>query len=113
MSKEYLTTIRLTEAQRTFVDQEAEHQGVSIAEIIRRIINDYRSPDNISVPLEGPEREYIMELSKEIKETPGMAIRLSLIMYRHIMQSPLAAILRPPAEVIDEIAEARANMGPP
>lgn len=109
MSKEYLTTIRLTEVQRAFVDAEAVRQGVSVAEIIRRIINDFRSLDRISVPLEGPERDYIMELAKEIKETPGMAIRLSLIMYRHIMQSPLAAILRPPAEVIDEIAEARAG----
>lgn len=113
MSKDNMTTIRLTEPQRGFVDVEAERQGVSVAEIIRRIIDDYRSPEKISVPLEGPEREYIMELSKEIKETPGMAIRMSLIMYRHIMQSPLAAILRPPAEVIDEIAEARANTESP
>ncbi|GAI48412.1 unnamed protein product, partial [marine sediment metagenome] len=51
--------------------------------------------------------------AQENKDTPGMTIRLVLIMYRHIMQSPLAAILRPPAEVIDEIAEARANMETP
>ena len=113
MSKEHMTTIRLTEAQRDFVDEEAERQEVSVAKVIRRIIDDYRSPDKISVPLEGPELGYILELSEEIKETPGMAIRMSLIMYRHIMQSPLAAILRPPAEVINEIVEARANMESP
>ena len=113
LSKECLTTIRLTEAQRGFVNKESERQGVSVAEIIRRIIDDYRSPEKISVPLDGPEREYILELSKAIKDTPGMAIRMTLVMYRHIMQSPLAAILRPPAEVIDEIAEARASMRNP
>lgn len=110
MSIEYLTTIRLTEVQRDFVDKESDRQGVSMAEIIRRMINDYRSTDRILVPLEGPEREYILDLAKEIEATPGMAIRMTLVMYRHIMQSPLAAILRPPAEVIDEIAEARAIM---
>ena len=113
MSKEHLTTIRLTEGQRAFVDGEAERQGVSVAEAIRRIIDNYRSKDYISVPLEGPERDYVMNLSKAIKDTPGMAIRMTLVMYRHIMQSPLAAILRPPAEVIDEIAEARTSMEKP
>ena len=113
MSKEYQTMIRLTQPQKAFIIEESDRLEVSMSEAIRRIIDDYRSPDKISVPLEGPEREYIMELSKAISDTPGMAIRMSLIMYRHIMQSPLAAILRPPAEVIDEIAEARASIGAP
>lgn len=113
MSKEYQTMIRLTQPQKGFIIEESDRLDVSMSEVIRRIIDDYRSPEKISVPLEGPERKYIMELSREAKITPGLAIRMSLIMYRHIMQSPLAAILRPPAEVIDEIVEARASIGAP
>lgn len=104
MSKECLTTIRLTETQRAFVDKEAEHQGVSVAETIRRIIDDYRSPKRISVPLDGPEREWIDELATAIKDTPSKAIRMSLIHYRQIMGAPLACILKPPDEVIDELS---------
>jgi len=113
MSKEYQTMIRLTQPQKEFIIEESDRLDVSMSEVIRRIIDDYRSPEKISVPLEGPEREYIMTLSKAINDTPGMAIRMSLIMYRHIMQSPLAVILKPPAEVINEIVEAKANMETP
>lgn len=105
MSKERLTTIRLTEAQRGFVDKEAEHQGVSVAETIRRIIDDYRAPDKILVPLEGAEREFIDELAEALGETPGKTVRLSLITYRAIMESPLASILKPLEEVIEELAK--------
>jgi len=104
MSKEYLTTIRLTEAQRGFVDGEAKHQGVSVAETIRRIIDDYRSPEKISVPLNGPEREWVDELATAIEDTPGTAVRFGLIMLRQVMQSPLATILRPTAEVMEELS---------
>lgn len=105
MSKEHLTTIRLTEVQRDFVDKEAERQGVSVAETIRRIIDDYRAPDKILVPLEGAERDFINELAEALGETPGKTIRLSLITYRAIMEAPLATILKPLEEVIEELAE--------
>lgn len=105
MSKEHLTTIRLTESQRAFVDKEAEHQGVSVAETIRRIIDDYRAPDKILVPLEGEERRFIDELSEALGETPGKTVRLSLITYRAIMEAPLATILKPPEKVMEILAE--------
>lgn len=110
MSKACLTTIRLTEAQRVFVDKEAERQGASVAEIIRRIIDDYRSPDRISVPLDGPELEWILDLSKAIKDTPGMAVRFGLIMLRQVMQAPLATILRPFDDVMEELITSRKNV---
>ena len=105
MSKECLTTIRLTESQRVFVEKEAEHQGVSVAETIRRIIDDYRAPDKVLVPLEGEEKRFINELAKVLGETPGKTIRLSLITYRAIMEAPLATILKPPEEVIEELSK--------
>lgn len=105
MRKDYLTTIRLTEAQRSFVDGEAERQDVSVSETIRRIIEDYRAPDKIIVPLEGEEREFINELAKVLGETPGKTVRLSLITYRAIMQSPLATILKPLPEVMEMLTE--------
>lgn len=105
MSKEYLTTIRLTGIQRDFVDMEAERQGVSIAETIRRIIDDYRAPEKIMVPLEGEERKFIDELAEALGETPGKTVRLSLITYRAIMEAPLATILKPLEEVIEKLGE--------
>ncbi|GAI94074.1 unnamed protein product [marine sediment metagenome] len=105
MSKECLTTIRLTGTQRAFVDKEAEHQGVSVAETIRRIIDDYRAPDKIMVPLEGAERAFVDDLAEALGETPGKTVRLSLITYRAIMEAPLATILKPLEEVIEELAE--------
>jgi len=105
MSKTQLTTIRLTGPQRGFIDEEAERQGVSVAETIRRIIDDYRAPDKIMVPLEGEERAFIDELAEALGETPGKTVRISLITYRAIMESPLATILRPIEDVITEMTK--------
>jgi hypothetical protein len=104
MSKERLTTIRLTEAQRAFVENESERQGASAAEVVRRIIDDYRSPEKILVPLEGPEREWVDSLAEAIGDTPGKAVRMVLIHYRQVMEAPLATILKPAKEVLEELS---------
>lgn len=104
MSKECLTTIRLTGVQRGFVNKESERLGVSVAEMIRRIIDDYRAPDKILVPLEGEERKFIDELAEALGETPGKTVRISLITYRAIMEAPLATILKPTEEVLEALS---------
>lgn len=104
MSKDYQTMVRLTEPQKKFVIDESERLGVSISEILRRIIDDYRSPEKISVPIEGPEREWIDELAEAIGDTPGKAIRMALIHYRQVMEAPLATILKPTEEIIEELS---------
>jgi len=105
LSKERLTTIRLTETQRAFVEKESKRQGVSGAEVVRRIIDDYRSPEKILVPLEGPEREWVNSLAEAIGDTPGKAIRMVLIHYRQVMEAPLATILKPTEEVLAELSK--------
>ena len=104
MSKDYQTMVRLTEPQKRFIIDESERLGASVSEIIRRIIDDYRSPEKISVPVEGPEWQWINELAEAIGDTPGKAIRMALIHYRQVMEAPLATILKPPEEVLAELS---------
>ena len=110
MSKEYQTMIRLTKSQKRFIIDESERLGLSMSEIIRRIIDDYRSPNRVYVPLEGPELEWIKDLSEAINDTPGMAVRYGLIMLRQVMQAPLATILRPTSEVMDVLIASRKHL---
>ena len=108
LSKDRMTTIRLTEVQRLFVMDETKRLGLSsMAEFIRRMVDDYRSSDKVVVPLEGEERTWVEALARELNETPGRSIRMALIHYRQIMRSPLSVILRPPDELIDELVKTR------
>ncbi len=109
-SKDHQTMIRLTKSQKGFVIEEAERLGISMSELIRRIVDDYRFPGRIIVPLDGPELDWILDLSKAIKDTPGMAVRLALIMHRQVMQAPLGMILRPPEKVMEELIASRKRM---
>jgi len=84
---------------------EAARQGVSVAETIRRIIDDYRAPEKILVPLGGEERKFIDDLAEALGETPGKTVRISLITYRAIMEAPLATILKPLEDVIEKLGE--------
>jgi len=105
MSKASLTTIRLTETQRAFIEKESRRQWVSEAEVVRRIIDEYRSPEKILVPLEGPEREWLNSLAAAIGDTPAKAVRMVLIHYRQVMEAPLAMILKPIDEVLVELSK--------
>jgi Ribbon-helix-helix protein, copG family len=42
MSKLPRLSISLTEPQRAFLEKEARHLGISVADLIRRIVDQYR-----------------------------------------------------------------------
>lgn len=100
------TTLRFSSSQWNFINDEAERLDLrSTAEFIRKIVDDYRAPETVVVPLGKPEMHFIEELSKELNETPGKTIRIALILTRTLMSSSLSSILRPPEKIIEELAE--------
>ena len=41
--------VSMPDRQKSFLDREADRLGISVAELLRRIVDTYREPDGIAV----------------------------------------------------------------
>jgi hypothetical protein len=103
--KDEVTTLRLTQSQREFVDKEVERQQLKgLAEFFRKLLDDYMTEDHITVPLVKEEYEYLMKIAKELNVSMRDVFKFVLLSYKLLMESPLHKIIKPTDQLIEEIA---------
>lgn len=103
MKKDKQVPIRLDEKQRKFLDEESIRQRVSLAEVIRRMIDDAESKDAVTVRFDPTEREWITNLAENLHMSQSEMIRINLGYLRTIMSQPLLSTMKNPLELAREL----------
>ena len=103
--KDEVTTLRLTQTQREFVEKEVERQRLpSKAEFWRKLLDEYMNEDHITIPLVKAEHEYIVKIAQELNVSKRDVFKFVLLSYKLLMESPLHKIIKPTDQLIEEMS---------
>lgn len=100
---------RVNGEQYRHVRKQAESQGCSEAEIIRKYIQQNMEKNHIFLPLSKGERCFLDEVAEKLQISIDDAIRSILFSYKTLMDAPLWRIIKPISEIMEEIESAESG----
>lgn len=100
---------RVTTKQYRHVKAQAESQGCSDAEIIRKYIKQNMEENHIFLPLSKGERQFLDEVAEKLQISIDDAIRSIMFTYKTLMDAPLWRIIKPISEIMGEIETAKSG----
>lgn len=103
--KNYLLSVRFTEAQKEWLEESEKSTRLKRAEVVRKCVDLVRSGDPLLVSLLPAFMEEVEDYAAQLEVTPGEAVGMMVIAFMTFMKTPLWKIVRPVDEVIQMLVE--------